>query len=130
MKQFTLLSAVLILLCIACSKEKTESPFIGAYIGEYKEMAGGGSITLGDVTVEIEGKTNNKLGVKFDLGPGATTLNAEVVTQEEIFFPMQTYFADEVSGTGTLTENDQKLTIEMERTTGPVKTFRFIGTRQ
>lgn len=130
MKQFTLLSAVLILLCIACSKDKTESPFIGTFVGDYKEMVGGGSVSLGDVTVEIEGKTNNKLGVKIDLGPAAFTLNAEVVTNEEIFFPPQEYFDDEVSGTGTLTENDQKVTIEMERTTGPLKTFRFTGVRQ
>lgn len=130
MKQFTLFSAVLSLFLISCSKDKTESPFIGTFVGDYKEMAGGGSVSLSDVTVEIEGKTNNRLGVKIDLGPGATTLNAEVVTEEEIFFPLQMYFADEVSGTGTLTENDQKLTIELERTTGLVKTFRFTGVRQ
>jgi len=123
----------LLLTCLfsfSCSKDKTESPFIGTYKGKYEEKEIGSSISLSDVTVVVEGKTNNKLAVKLNLDIAGTTLEAQVVTETQIFFPPQDYFGEEVSGTGALSDNDQKLVIEMERTTGTTKTFSFTGTRQ
>ncbi len=130
MKYLALPLLLTCLFCYSCSKDKTESPFIGTFKGEYKEMEIGSSISLSDVTVTIEGKTNNKLAVKLNLDIAGTTLEAQVVTDTQIFFPPQDYFGEEVSGTGMLTDNDQKLTIEMERTSGTTKTLSFVGTRQ
>lgn len=125
---FILLSFLFV--CSACSKDKTESPFIGIFLGNYSEVTIGSSISLSDVTATIEGKTNNKLSVKLDLDLAGTTLEAQVVTDTQIFFPPQDYFGEEISGTGTLSDAGQKLSIEMERTSGPTKTFQFSGTRQ
>ena len=90
----------------------------------------GSSISLSDVTATIEGKTDNKLDVKLDLDIAGTTLEAQVVTDTQIFFPPQDYFGEEISGTGMLSNSNQTLTIEMERTSGPNKTLEFTGTRQ
>lgn len=130
MKHLALFLLAIVLFGTACSKDKTDSPFIGTFTGDYKELEIGSSITLSDVTVTIEGKTNNKLDVNLDLDIAGTTIEAQVVTDTQIFFPPQDYFGEEVSGTGTLSNNNQTLTIEMERTTGPNKTLEFTGTRQ
>ena len=130
MKHLALPLLLICLFCFACSKDKTESPFIGTYKGKYEEKEVGSSISLSDVTVTIEGKTNNRLAVKMNLDIAGTTLEAQVVTETQIFFAPQDYFGEEISGTGTLTDNDQKLVIEMERTSGTTKTLSFVGTRQ
>ncbi|MBK8196287.1 MAG: hypothetical protein IPK76_24970 [Lewinellaceae bacterium] len=130
MKQFTLFFPLAFLMFQSRSKDKTDSPFIGVFLGDYKEATIGSSISLNDVTATVTGKSNNKLDIKLDLGVAATTLNAEVLTDMEIFFPPQNYFGDEVSGTGSLTNNNQKLVIEMETTSGQSRNFTFTGTRQ
>lgn len=130
MKHFALLLLLFSLLLGACSKDETDSPFIGTFIGDYKEVEIGSSITLSDVMVTIVGKKNNKLDVKLDLDIAGTTLEAQVVTETQIFFPPQDYFGEEISGTGTLSDSSKTLMIEMERTTGPNKTLEFTGTRQ
>ncbi len=130
MKHLALLLLLSTLICYACSKDKTDSPFIGTYLGQYNEKEAGSSITLSDVTATIKGKTNNKLEVKLDLGITGAILEAQVVTDTQIFFAPQDYYGEEISGTGTLTDNSQKLTIEMERTTGTIKSLTFTGIRQ
>ncbi len=130
MRPYTLFFSLAFLMFQSCSKDKTDSPFIGVFLGDYKESTIGSSISLNDVTATITGKSNNKLDVKLDLGVAATTLNAEVLTDMEIFFPPQNYFGDEVSGTGSLTNSNQKLVIEMETTSGQTRILSFIGTRQ
>lgn len=122
--------AAVLLFAGACSKDKTDSPFIGSFLGKYTESVIGGFITLDDVTATVEGKTDNKLEVKLGLNTAAVTLDAQVINDSDIFFPPQDYSGTEMSGSGTLTMDKQKLTIELEATSGPTKTVMFVGTRQ
>ncbi|MEZ4967562.1 MAG: hypothetical protein R2791_20135 [Saprospiraceae bacterium] len=130
MKHLILLLLSTILLGISCTKDKTDSPFIGTFKGSYKEKTAVSSITLDDVSATVVDNSNNKLNVKLNLDVAGTTLNATVLTDTEIFFPPQDYFGEEVSGSGVLSDSARTLTIEMELTSGTPKTFTFTGTRQ